>query len=811
MSIYAFRCSLGCMNAIDKILSVFAGLHMAFAIQFLMQASPSFAAGRFGELIFTFNEKKEFTYKENQAENTLNLHFQNTSPSELSALNKYDDLVIKRVLIKDLGPSGCKVELKLRDKNLRATIDELEEPYRVIINIFDYFYKQNIDPKSNIPLVDSPTSVEAKERMQFSAPSSGAIPYSGQAETAPDTFTTLEMAREQQLPSIGEQARGPLPKRKLLQPTPDIIDNAEDLAITIQNTGEGRGEEWKTFPFYMYPIQTAVYSGRSQPSGWSKRASQKSMSSAQEMAEYALKMYRFGNEKRALVAYQQVLYKDPSIFEKDALHLWAFAESHLGQANLSLADGYFESLINRFPESPLSRYSYLRRLDIQALKLIRNNNGSQLSQLAQPLANLDTLGNGELKAQKVIRLAYWTPPYPESFQEDLPLTTMPILQQMEAVMPQVESKRTAFLLASIMLKNALQSKSLWTAKTGLLAGRYFKAYDEQTGKPFYQLLHTLLKEKVSDILISSSSKRAFAQTITTFEALPKNIQSVKNDVAVAWSISEAYRNLGQMELALPFYRLAAKHSEKGLSLFRPLFWQAVIASNLSANRRRSGQRAAATRLGQEANRADRRMGVVWSELNDTEKNDLKVSYKNHFERTLSDPGLLKTPSRIILSSWKEALGSNQNIDAQSNEKEWVKSYSPSGDAIRLLRKLIRRFRSLGLSRERRDATNLLKQITPDKFEGDKEAQAAWTKELINLAEEYRKNNQYLEAGRLYTFTAESAVDWNGRAESLYKGGLLLYRSGKRQEAIDSLTKASQDGDNLFYANLAKERLTQLLP
>lgn len=781
---------------------------MALAIQCFMDSSLSFAAGRFGELIFTFNEKKPFSYSENLKENTLSLHFQNTSPSELTALNKYDDTVIKRVLIKDLGPSGSKVELKLRDKNLRATIDELEEPYRVVINIFDYYYKQNIDPKSNLPLVEG-NSGQLQDKMQFSVPSSQE-PFSSNSGPT-ETYSTLNMARKQQLPNIGNQASEALHKRKLLQPTPDIIDNAEDLAIAIQKTGEGRGKEWKSFPFYMYPIQTAVYSGRSQPSGWSKRESQKSMSSAQKMAEFALKMYRFGNEKRALVAYQQVLYKDPSIFEKDALHLWAFAESHLGQANLSLADGYFESLINRFPESPLSRFSYLRRLDIQALKLMANSNGAQLVELAQPLAKLDTLGNGELKAQKVIRLAYWTPPFPNSFQKDLPLTSMPILQQMETVMPQVESKRTAFLIASIILKNALQSESFWTAKTGLLAGKYFKVYDEETGKPFYNDLHSLLKEKVSDILIDSSSKKAFAQTITTYEALPQNIQLVKNHIQVSWSISEAYRNLGQMELALPFYRLSAKQSEKGLGLFRSLFWQSVIASNLSSNFRTSGKRSAASKYRQEASRADRRMGIVWSELNENEKNSLKVSYKKHFEQTLSDPGLLKTPPRIILSSWNEALGSNQNIDLENSEKESIKSYSPSGDAIRLLRKLIRRFRILGLNKERREATNLLKQITPDKFEGDKEAQAAWTGELINLAEEYRENNQYLEAGRLYTFTAESAVDWNGRAENLYKGGLLLYRSGKRKEAIDSLTKASQDGDNLFYANLAKERLTQLLP
>lgn len=804
-----FRHLLDHMKAINKKIQILAGLLMILATQFVTNSTPIHAAGRFGEIIFTFSEKKQFSFKENKSENTLSLNFKNTRPSELSALNQYDDTVIKRVLIKDLGPSGSAVELKLRDQNLRATIDELEEPYRVVVNIFDYFYKQNLDPKSSLPLVDSSKHNEAPGKMRLYSDFPSQEYPANEAPT--ESYATLDMAKQQELPSIGDQANEAGSKRKLLQPTPDIITNAEDFSIAIENTKEGRGKEWETFPFYMYPIQTAAYAGRSQPAGWSKRASQKSMSSAQEMAEFALKMYRFGNEKRALVAYQQVLYKDPSIFEKDALHLWAFAESHLGQANLSLADGYFESLINRFPESPLSRFSYLRRLDIQGLKLLANSNGSQLVDLAKPLANLDTLGNGELKAQKAIRLAYWTPPFPSSFQKDLPLTSIPILQQLEAVLPQVESKKTAFLIASILLKNALQPQTQWSAKTGLLAGRYFKAYDEENGKPFYQTLKPLLKEKISDVLIDSSSKGAFNQTITTFESLPSNIRTVKDHEQVAWSIGEAYRNLGQQELALPFYRIAAKKFESGLDLFRPVFWQAVITANLASSLRREGKRTAASNYRREARSADSQMGILWSKLNDEEKNRLRVTYKPHFEQTLSEAALLRTPPRIILSSWTEALGSNQNIDSENIEKEWTTSYSPSGDAIRLLRRLIKRFRALGLSKERRDATNLLKEITPDKFSDDKQAQKVWTNELINLAEEYRKNNQYLEAGRLYTFTAESAIDWNGRAESLYKGGLLLYRSGNREEAIESLTKASQDGDNLFYANLAKERLTQLIP
>jgi hypothetical protein len=53
------------------------------------------------------------------------------------------------------------------------------------------------------------------------------------------------------------------------------------------------------------------------------------------------------------------------------------------------------------------------------------------------------------------------------------------------------------------------------------------------------------------------------------------------------------------------------------------------------------------------------------------------------------------------------------------------------------------------------------------------AEDLWAKELMSLAETYRKNNQFLEAGKIYTLTGNESQSWEGRAEALYKGGLLL--------------------------------------
>ena len=103
----------------------------------------------------------------------------------------------------------------------------------------------------------------------------------------------------------------------------------------------------------------------------------------------------------------------------------------------------------------------------------------------------------------------------------------------------------------------------------------------------------------------------------------------------------------------------------------------------------------------------------------------------------------------------------------------------------------------------------MKFLKPSQFEQDKEASKLWASELTNLAEEHRKADEFLEAGELYTLVGDSTALTETRAESLYKGGLLLFRAGKKQDAIKALEKAKGDTTNLFYSKLATERLNQI--
>ena len=81
--------------------------------------------------------------------------------------------------------------------------------------------------------------------------------------------------------------------------------------------------------------------------------------------------------------------------------------------------------------------------------------------------------------------------------------------------------------------------------------------------------------------------------------------------------------------------------------------------------------------------------------------------------------------------------------------------------------------------------------------------------MTKLAEDHRKADEFLEAGKIYTQIGEVTSLENSRAESLYKGGLLLFRAGRKEDAIKALEKAKGDPNNLFYSNLATERLNQI--
>src|SRR5687768_86915 len=77
-------------------------------------------APRYSQTVISFPEERPFQYSYEPKDRALVLEFQKTHPSELEALYEYDDSIIRRVLVKDLGGVGSEVKLILRDDKIKV-------------------------------------------------------------------------------------------------------------------------------------------------------------------------------------------------------------------------------------------------------------------------------------------------------------------------------------------------------------------------------------------------------------------------------------------------------------------------------------------------------------------------------------------------------------------------------------------------------------------------------------------------------------------------------------------------------------------
>ena len=118
----------------------------------LLSTDIIYCKGRYAETIVIFNEKKQVNYDENKVTNTITFNIRDTSPDDLKGFTNYDEDVIKRVIIKDLGELGTRTKFQLRDSSIRATIEELNDPYRLKITFFDSNFTIDRDPKTNLPI-----------------------------------------------------------------------------------------------------------------------------------------------------------------------------------------------------------------------------------------------------------------------------------------------------------------------------------------------------------------------------------------------------------------------------------------------------------------------------------------------------------------------------------------------------------------------------------------------------------------------------------------------------------------------------------
>ena len=764
----------------------------------------------FSQMVLPFSSEKEFTWDYNPADNSLQIEIKGVTPDEIEPVNRYDERVIRRVLIRDMGGAGTAVRLFLRNEWIRVVLNKYDEPFRISIDIFDRRYHEIRDPATGMPLIaDQGTPVTQ------GSPAGGQM--QGQSRDYPvssGSRTGVLLRPPENRPPTVTQGDQP-GKRRLLQPVPEKFRNPEQLMAALGKISAGKGGFWKKYPVYLYRIPPIFYmSGKNKKQFRANINSAKAMSSMESMAHYGAQLFDHGHEGKALVAYQQVLHKSPAIFDKRPDHIWRLAEIHLGRGNLTLADGYYQALREKHPDHPLRRFASLRRLDIRALRALSNQDLRKLQKLPMQLEKIEPGPNTELRAQINLRRAYWSPPKLEDLKKllvnrhHIPALGPETLVLLEQSASTPESATTAFLTATLLLNDSLSGNHKWSAETGEFTGKYFKKYTGSLADPFRKSLRAKFNEVFNQHIQKLVDANKYLKATRHYENLPANLRNFPEMTKTTWSMGEAYRHLGQPDKARHFYAKAARNSKKGPDRFRSWYWAAsttsdaltTLSNNEKADIRRNLQKSLAT--------ADRNIMNAWKSLSGKEKSQIYVSMKTELERLATRGNLLRSPPEIVLAAWTRALGT-ETKSPDGKAEDLAKTYSPTAATISLMTDLSQRFRKLGMTKESRQSLELLTKMKPSGFGGNDETRRLWAAKLLSLAEEYRQENRYLKAGRLYSLAGDENENGVGRAESYYKGGLLLFRAGRRKEAIDALTKASQDGNSLFYSDLAKKRLVQL--
>jgi tetratricopeptide (TPR) repeat protein len=277
---------------------------------------------------------------------------------------------------------------------------------------------------------------------------------------------------------------------------------------------------------------------------------------------------------------------------------------------------------------------------------------------------------------------------------------------------------------------------------------------------------------------------------------------------VAWAAGESYRRLQQPQAAIPHYENALAGTNHKPDQFKAAFWleQSVMGAMGLANVK--GQKRGNSPLPGKLRVADQKTWDAWQTLNPEEKQVAFSEVQNELEQNVKSSILVRSSPRILLEMLGQNLATATAVPDNAVNGS-ANSSQPTVKMIHLLADLSKRFAQLGLDAEKKKSRQLQRNVNTKLVKDDRDTMKIWTDELTTLADEYRQANDYLEAGRLFTLTGTNNNQWEGRAEALYKGGLLLYRSGRRDEALAAFKEAANDGNNILYADLAKKRLEQL--
>lgn len=750
-------------------------------------ADSSAQRSNFSQIVVPLSSGKRFTYEWSKPGTELRLFFQDSSPDELEAFNNYDEMLVRRVLIKDLGAKGTEIKIVLRDNSVEGLVSTFSEPNRVVLDLFHKNTKEQKDPQSGLP-TQIATGLESDPSWLPNSPAGN------------NSLSSQELSP-------------PRNQKRLFQKLAPEASSPNELNTLISKIDPGLGKAWATFPTYIYRMQLASLENNSSAKKDDVAKLQaKALTTGGAMADFAAKLFDLGHEGRALAAYQQVLQREPEIFEKDVFHLWRIAESHLGMGNLTLAEGYYQTLLEKHPDHVMARFANLRKLDVQAVRTINSGDLSRLASLNEAVISIPTRANAELTALVAIRSAWWEDKtIDQASRTALATCSEETEVQLEQILPKIENPKTAYLSSAMIAKRMSDSNTAWQNNYAAWLGKFFNRY-RGGNDPLTLQLSESTRTRLLNQFQSLFENNQTTEVISLYEQLPKEMKSIAKDSNVSWQLAESYRSLGQTEPALEFYARASTSKTPSLQ-FRSNFWLAALsAKTLASSKQNASSKSQHSDLRTKSEQYDSKMQKIWSQLSADDKNRLMTGLGSEFKKITASDRPLRTPAKIILEQYQAVLTDNPpKLDATpgTNNSDWLGNFSPSAATVKLLDDLGRKFAELGMPKERREALQLMRFIKPTELEQDKVAAKIWADEMRKLAEDHRKADEFLEAGQIYTQIGEVTALDNSRAESLYKGGLLLFRAGKKEDAVKALEKAKQDPNNLFYSKLATERLNQI--
>ena len=125
--------------------------HTLSIIMIVLVSQVALSGGRYSELLLSLPEKRSFEYHEEKDTNSIVIKFHRTHVDEIAGLERYDEAVIPKVIVRSLRSSGSSVQIFLKDRKLRVTINAFSDPFRVRVAIFDRDYSLQIDPVTKLP------------------------------------------------------------------------------------------------------------------------------------------------------------------------------------------------------------------------------------------------------------------------------------------------------------------------------------------------------------------------------------------------------------------------------------------------------------------------------------------------------------------------------------------------------------------------------------------------------------------------------------------------------------------------------------